>query len=114
MTDLEVTKLCAKAIGIRLTKDLEAAPDWENYIEWLEDANTGEDYWPLKNGAQALALLWWLVSNGHHVAFETDTRGVSRIGVCDNMVVTITDAQSLRAFLCGCVAKMQEEKCHTK
>lgn len=106
MTDLEATRLCAEAMyGDRWMLHQHSNPP---YIELVEPM--GKIYHPLHDNAQCMALLWWLVSKGHHVAFETDTRGISRIGICDKVVDRITDQESMRRFLVYCVAKMQAAK----
>lgn len=128
MTDLEATRLCAEAMG---WKHLGAVgipyvrgemPEGSYWC--MSGAN---DFWidpegfricapcqgipdPLHDDAQAMALVYWLISNGHHIAFETATKGTSRIGVCDNIVDAITDAASVRRFIVSCVAAMQQAK----
>lgn len=104
MTDLEATRLCAEAIGEDIKKDT------DKILCWHIGSGGWVYYRPLDDDAQAMALVYWLIKNGHHVAFETATKGTSRIGVCDNIVDAITDQQSVRRFIVYCVAAMQEEK----
>ena len=103
MTDLEMTKACAEAMGFEIDDTFQLSPkDWPSENE--------RNYWPLTNDAQAMALvkkfeLWiqppgkghlskppyWFVAASEHAA---DTRN-----------------SDLNRCICEVVAKMQKAKC---
>lgn len=109
MDDLQATRLCAEAMGINV-EDVDIDTSYDGKFGPWPALSSGSLYDPLDDDAQAMALVYWLISNGHHVAFETATKGTSRIGVCDSIVDAITDQQSVRRFIVYCVAAMQEAK----
>ena len=53
MTDLEITTLCAKAMGIRLDADMLA----DGVIGYWDEEGSGRGYSPLHDDAQAMALI---------------------------------------------------------
>lgn len=99
MTDLEITKLCAEAMGI-------------NFRE--ADGHIGEDiglsflvtYEPLTNDAQAMALVKrarLCITSFENLFSVTDITG----GANPRFYVEHTD---LNRAICECVAKMQQAK----
>lgn len=104
MTDLEITKLCAEAIGIQLYFDT-------NGGTWLGDPSFNLRYDPLRDDAQAMALVKkfhlrlkeWQRSLGHDDGpWWTVTYPYLRHGMADS--------SDLNRAICECVANMRKEK----
>jgi len=62
MTDLEITKLCAEAMGLKLWRDSTEfnEANWKHDQNlWVDSGSPGNHwlYCPLRNDAQAMALL---------------------------------------------------------
>lgn len=109
MTDLEITRLCAEAMGGKVKHDLPLLAD--NVEGWIR--LNGVNYDPLTNDEQAMALVkrhrldisdikeeYWLVAKYSETA----------IG---NPPVANTDwsrDSDLNRAICECVAKMQAKK----
>ena len=120
MTDLEITKLCAKAMKIKLQEGLTANPSWDGktWIEWVETEH-GEDYWPLKNDAQAMALMIefrLLVELNPSILGRRVRVGGSEIG--SEIEAHIPPkwnnyAANLRHAICECVAQMEKAQGRT-
>lgn len=102
MTDLEITKLCAEAMGL---KGVHISHDkfGDARVLYVPSGNDGVRYNPLHDDAQAMALVkklrlsviaapmaGWIVHNGEDATF---TKSVG------------TD---LNRAICECVAKMKE------
>lgn len=112
MDDLTATRLCAAAIGAEVVRDLNG--EFLRLIEpphtALSAAHSGRYYNPLAEDAQAMALLWYLISTDHKIAFEAEARGGNPIGICDTIVGPTPDAKGLRKFIVYCVAATWEAK----
>lgn len=109
MTDLEMTKLCAEAMGWEI-KPAEIGPDrWRVYVDGEPTYGIGEmwiigRYKPLEDDAQAMALVKKLKLG----IVEPDSNGwwtVCRIE--DDYGYSDKD---LNRAIVECVAKMQEDK----
>lgn len=110
LSDLEATKLCAEAMGIKLG-DVLANPSFDNetWIEWLVMENGEEDYWPLKDDAQAMALVKELELNiGPDVQGEPPIEGWEVSDYSGDKTI-IFDANLNRAIV-FCVAALQRER----
>ena len=108
MTDLEITRLCAEAMKMRLNW----ADDQDDHpgSYWDHDGSY-RTYWPLYNDAQAMALvkkLQMLVrwDGGVHGW----TAGCWYEGSKGQAIWTDWTAQDLNSAICECVAKMQAAK----
>lgn len=94
MTDLEITRLCAKAM-------------------WIIDAYPmfgGNPYDPLTNAAQNAELDTVLLKHGHYV-ISLDGFWFYLTGQCDPLYWWFTDMTglaNLRRARCECVAKLME------
>ena len=106
MTDLEITKLCAEAMGIELF----SAFGVKEYMRWPShfDRDTSDDigalkrYAPLHDDAQAMALVKRFHIHLTHWAQNKDwTAAFDRYSAKD---------KNLNRAICECVAKMQEAK----
>ena len=103
MTDLELTRLCAEAMGIEICA--RHSHLWPHYFdgsinEWGEDVR----YDPLHNDAQAMALVKKMdlrINRERH-----GTRYAVHTAQYQNMIM---DADLNRA-ICECVANMQKAK----
>lgn len=115
MTDLKITKLCAEAMGIRLCKGYSSPHDL--YTKDDPRCIDGVEvlYRPLRDDAQAMALLVYLVQRGRLVMdgctgtfmYEPDD-GIGALMVCHGPGELTADR--IRQYVCRCVAKMQEAK----
>ena len=109
MTDLEITKLCAEAMGVSVIKTRayygSEADSPESLPEhWLQEIGVGEwqQYDPLHDDAQAMALVKkFKLGIGREDG--DDMWAVGRI-----FIETIN--QDLNRAICECVAKMQGAK----
>ncbi len=105
MTDLEMTRLCAEAMG---------------YTPYESKFNPGKirvggggqvDYYdPLHDDAHAMPLLLFLLTSGEKVVIENNERGTRPILVFRNTVYEIFDTDKLRRAVVECVAKIQSGK----
>ena len=104
MTDLEITKLCAEAMGLIL------GPDWDQGYVMLggHSGITPSKYDPLHDDAQAMALV---------KRFRITCSGTSRSGLQYWQAWTGGDLEEhfvvrpdLNRAICECVAKMQSAK----
>jgi hypothetical protein len=111
MTDLEITRLCAEAMGFK-----EAAGDWGTGTVWF-DPDTPViggyfTYAPLHNDVQAMALVKKIgVSiEGPYKHDKVPSWQVDYLGENDrDQILSIRDADLNRA-ICTCVAIMQQAK----
>ena len=116
MTDLEITKLCAEAMGMRPFRwyPSGAYPDQDgtyeirgNLVQYLGGNPLGgynrHDYHPLHDDAQAMALV---KKFGLHIVYQPLCADTWLVDNADK------DAASndLNRAICECVAKMQEAK----
>ena len=112
MTDLEITKLCAEAMGYVVGVSTPAG------LVWIGDnAFPHLVYDPIHDDAQAMALVkkfditigrgtnYFVVEHAHYLPggeiYETQYRPKEIIR---------SSSQSLNRAICECVAKMQKEK----
>ena len=106
MTDLEITKLCAEAMGVE-THQGATQPDGDPEGVFEPCLFMGRDdlYDPLHDDAQAMALEDWLTKRGTlvktatKVTFTHDGTGVTWSWL-------VFDNAGRRAAVCECVAKM--------
>lgn len=100
MTDLEITKLCAEAMGYAATKHLS-----------LENVIYAIDYEPLENDAQAMALVKKFNLNISRIRPNIEW-GVEKWGI--EYLEQSTYSKDLNRAICECCAKMwlsrKEEK----
>ena len=97
MTDLEITRLCAAAMGL---------PEWpDGGHDCRPVGGDHRDYWqPLHDDAQAMALV---KKFGIEIHCRTDRNGWYAGIVESDGMVTHSD---LNRAICVCVAAMQAEK----
>ena len=103
MTDLEITKLCAEAMGLSVRKESKEG----ELPAWIVTQMPGTylpsyDYYPLHDDAQAMALVKKLLLDISHCApsgwmvFSGNGDGVDKFD------------EDLNRAICECVAKMQQ------
>jgi len=103
MTDLEITQLCAEAMG----QDL-ADVTRQHVAEVTSDSVTFKGiYDPLHDDAQAMALVKKLYLRMYFWNWEW------RISANGDDPLICTIGNNLNRAICECVAKMQEAKCRT-
>ena len=106
MTDLEITKLCAEAMGY----NTEVAGEW--LLMWAED---GRPFSPLTDDAQAMALVkkfGLLIVQDDSGAWDVTKMHLCSDGIPPPYKATYKTAFSidLNHAICECVAKMQAAK----
>ena len=109
MTDLEITRLCAEAMGVKF-KILRAISNSECFNEdsllLTEGHPYPHAYNPLHDDAQAMALVKKMKLD---VNVYPLTGGWEVSGNLGNAILPIVDSNLNRA-ICECVAKMQSSK----
>ncbi len=107
MTDLEITRLCAEAMGRHLYWDGETAM----LSPVIDGKERNERYNPLHDDAQAMALVKrFNVKLTKTPKYETwRTVAYSE----DNYFLSATTNQDLNRAICETIAKMQQEKAHS-
>lgn len=113
MTDLEMTKLCAKAVGVNLH------PAWQDRADecMFSDGTGGgwgmSRYDSLRDATQAMALEDWLIEQDVYIAQSLSgfyARGAFGTYTRDLYILHISDG--LRAIrrraIVACVAKIQK------
>ena len=112
MTDLEMTRLCAQALFGKVVQRHKDGPVF-GYTERSE----GDTLYcsevkvdPLRDDAQAMALLILLLKSGERVVIENNERGTQPILVFRNSVYPVWDEGQLRRAVVECVAKIQAGK----
>ena len=109
MTDLEITRLCAEAMGYTFVEEY----GWPaGTITYLGDFGEKHYYWrPLHDDAQAMALVKKFDLYIHPGTLNRETVWhVERIEVLESGAVDdrcCAYAPSLNRAICECVAKMQ-------
>ena len=98
MTDLEITRLCAKAMGVRLRPDYPTPQYWAWWSAWSL-------YDPLHDDAQAMALVKKL-----HLTLDSYSTGAFIVGSGWNEPFQQTENSDLNRAICECVATMQAAK----
>ena len=96
MTDLEITKLCAQAMGLQYFSGTK-------YVSLVHPEGNSDSYDPLQDDAQAMALVKrWYVVISHAGEKWLVTRGQI---LPDEWVAN----ENLNRAICECVAKMMKE-----
>ena len=106
MTDLEITKLCAEAIGLKYTvlPALQGSECFDIESIIFHDGPYPVAYEPLMNDAQCFVLM-----NKMKLSIDAPSMdGLWHVTDYDNGV--FTDNESLNRAICECVAKMQLPK----
>lgn len=118
MTDLEMTRLCAKAMGIKV--QLIAEPEFHfsdcpyYSIPYPSEApNARCD--PLHDDEQAFAALVYLLSSGVRVVIENNAMqgkhyGKRPIMMVEDKIYEIETPEKFRRAIVECVANMQKAK----
>lgn len=107
MTDLEITKLCADAMGFDYARKVEMCPICDEY---------GWSWEPLTNDAQAMAMVkrFFLYIGHYDYANEDSPDVISRWEVYPKEPQAIRHLRgvdpNLNRAICECVAKMQASK----
>lgn len=97
MTDIEITKLCARAMGIKVFRPENRSGWWEGSVLFATP------YEPLRDDAQAMALV-------KRFPLETLAAMTNHIRVSANVPEMIERALGLNRAICECVAKMEKAK----
>ena len=101
MTDLEITKLCAEAMGLELLRILPT--DTMCFVrKGVEDGGAWDyDYWPLRDDAQAMELVkkFRLAVEYQGLPSSANWHVTGSMYSCN---------ASLNRAICECVAKMQK------
>lgn len=108
MTDLEITKFCAEAMGI--PHQLSQWFDNEQFVEILDSRNPDPDYAgaydPLHDDAQCMALVKRL---GLNVEWIPESAHIRARWLVSTRYVSAAETDLNRA-VCSCVAQMQAAK----
>jgi hypothetical protein len=112
MTDLEMKKLCAEAMGLRvkISQDRMYSAGSGLFIEIISerDPGNGGEYDPLRDDAQAMALDGWLLERGS-ITFYKDMF-YFRWDKNDNenfrLIADMTKAENRRRARVECVAQL--------
>lgn len=110
LTDLEITKLCAEAMGLHITDEAQ-----NGHAVWVAATDVPAHeaeyvYDPLRKDAQAMALV---------KKFKLEPRFAGKIGTSwhgqwlvtqHNAREPLANHSDLNRAICECVAKMQREK----
>lgn len=116
MTDLEMTRLCAQAMGIDVTGTPPPSllEPLGSKVRLLHDQWT--EYDPLHDDAQAMALEWWLIENcgalhfyRDHLLFYPYRAPVGKKSI-QTQSIPYADAAGKRRSIVECVAKIGEGK----
>ena len=108
MNDIEITRLCAEAMGYdEYSEHIDAEGRWEIYLE--RDAGIGTRiYWPLNDDAQAMALV---KKFGLHLGREDIGDWiVEMFSWKRGLWMEVAHSKNLNRAICECVAKMQVAK----
>lgn len=106
MTDLEITKLCADAMGQLVFEVSQNRPEHTLRIINDRGIRTSVNYWPLKDDAQAMALV-----KRFNLRLDKDRSLVEKWAVYSKR--DYSDAMfnaDLNRAICECVANMQKGK----
>src|ERR1035437_1010195 len=104
MTDLEILKLCAEAMGIHYEVSIDRSGE-NQFVEIVDECNPGNGgaYDPLNDDAQAMVLVKMLNMNIHAYP-ETDEWGAFLSGQ------SFSTHKSLNRAICDCIVKLREKK----
>ncbi len=108
MTDLEMTKLCAEAMGYRIC--IHAGFTSRIGVYAAADGDFLKEYDPLTNDAQAMALVKKFrlrVEPGH---LNKDRWLVSKGETIGDITQSLVDSLDLNRAIAECVARMQKAK----
>ena len=108
MTDLEITKLCAEAMGLQhhVPRDAFDGEFWVMVIGYsIEDIPFVSRYDPLHDDAQSMALEDWLTKRGTLVKTATKVT-FTHDGTGETWSWLVFDNTGRRAAVCECVATM--------
>ena len=102
MDDLEITKLCAEAMGFKVERDMQTCCHCSS-----DDGRAVFFYDPLHDDAQAMALV-----KEFKIGIDCGRDGgdMSAASLVVNGVMYVRHAEDLNRAICECVAKMQQEK----
>ena len=114
MTDLEITGRCA--VVLHLNHSIGGEDDDSNPLVWVGPRKNGEEYRPLHDAAQAMALEDWLITSKRCLLVFLPLSVIGRVrvsctavgGPCFDEEISGT-AAARRRFICECVAKIQTE-----
>lgn len=102
MTDLEMTRACAESMGYIFQKENEYAPGI--LVTGIVDDISRYD--PLHDGAQAMALLYWLMDEGEIILTADEFHFNSDEHKMDEIYV-VRSQEMLRRAIVECVAKLK-------
>ena len=112
MSDLEITRLCAEAMGFVWSSSSKKYPFTEpihSSAAWVN----GELYDPLHDDAQAMALEDWLIERG----YLWQENGLLRYSSLDRSFeyanFSLFDKAARRKAICECVARMASARAPT-
>lgn len=111
MTDLEMTRLCAEAMGLENYSPYSYADSPALYRQETVDPEGAVSFYdPLHDDAQAMALLFYLVQKG--VVTVSSFGFKFRLDVDENPFIChkIESLEILRRAMVECVARMQKER----
>lgn len=101
MTDLEITKLCAEAMGLHIHHSFDDSVLVQEFV--CEDEQASNMYFPLRNDAQAMAL----VKKFPYLVLDELYRAIHPSGGPVRTRIANGEAPDLNRAICECVAKMQ-------
>ncbi len=101
ITDLEMTRLCAEAMGYRILRERKASKQLD-YGDAILVKELSSVYWPLHDDAQAMALV-----KKFHILIGTDSNHWTAFIPTVGRSIHSTD---LNRAIVECVAKMRREK----
>jgi len=109
MTDLEITRLCAEAMGLDWNKEL-ARKEARFDGHWLHGYER-PPFDPLHDDAQAMALDEVVLKAGYHISVTPASFSVGRPNELPiYRALGQMTLETMRRCRCECVAKMQESK----
>lgn len=108
MDDLTMTRLCAEAMGFHRSEDIREQ-DWF-YLAGFHYPNRRYD--PLRDDAQAMALLRWLIRGEKGGTVTASVFGFTFNNFKDQKIVlhTLDKPSDLNRTIVECIAKMQASK----
>lgn len=119
MTDLELTKLCAEALRLRVVKGggTLVTPHWriqhfaggQEVGEWMDRWKDGDVYDPLHDDAQAMALEDWLIERGDlsYINLKGGVQDMTWRSREHSFHKMFNNREARKRAIVECVAKMQ-------
>jgi hypothetical protein len=101
MNDLEITRLCAEAMGFRLVGEI--LPPSGGV--WAMQEGAGKQYNPLHDDAQAMALV-----KKFNIGWDKEEDHEWHLALRDGLMMFHAHDMNLNRAICECVAKMQAAK----